>query len=605
MAAAIDPQLLKEPLLILASAAIVVPIFTRLKLSPALGFILVGMFLGPYGFGSLAQLYPSLAFFTITDPDRVDTLANLGVVFLMFMIGLELSFERLKAMRRLIFGLGLLQVVLCTAALAGILYFIGQPFEAAMVLGVALAQSSTVIVLQVLSEAKKLNAPVGRISFAILLFQDIAVVPIMLLVGLLAADTVTDGVHTQTLWQTVLPAVMVIPGILVAGRLLLRPWFRIVAQAKSPEYFMAACLLVVLATSVIAASAGLSMALGALLAGLLLAETEYRREIEITIEPFKGLLLGLFQLTVGMGIDLPLVASDPLPIISMAVGLICVKAVVIFLLCLLFRKSWSNSLQTALMIGPAGEFAFIILGLAMNLKIVSEDYASVALIVVTFTMAMLPLLTKLLPVIERSRKDGPVFEVVSNTEQRVVILGFGRIGQYIASQLDKFNIPYVAIDNDVKRVLAARDRGVRIFFSDARHISHVDPENLQQARALVVTIDAKDVTEYVVEIARKKAPNLLIVARANDAVHAQKLIVAGATDIVSEAFESGSHLTRTLLIDIGIAVPEVTQLLHDSRAEYMRRLREVARPEMSGHAKRVESCTVTRPAEVIIPQDAM
>lgn len=607
MAGSLDPTVLKEPLLILASAAIVVPLFHRLRISPALGFIIFGMLIGPFGFGSLVELFPVLSHLTIEDEARAHILGELGVVFLMFMIGLELSFERLNAMKKLVFGLGTLQVSLCTAALAGVLYWIGLPFEAAVVFGVALAQSSTVIVIQVLAEQKKLLSPVGRTSFAILLFQDLAVVPIMFLVGLLA--TKTDAAQSKSLVETVLPAIIVIPSLLFVGRLILRPWFRMVAMAKSPEYFMAACLLVVMATALVVGAAGLSMALGALLAGLLLAETEYRREIEITIEPFKGLLLGIFLLTVGMGIDIQLVASDPLPIFSMAVGLIAIKATIITLLCRIFRKSWGTAVQTAMMIGPAGEFAFIILGLALNLGIVPETQTSIALIVVAFTMALIPLLAKIMPGIVKKHSLPKEYDVVATADQKVVLVGFGRVGSYIGSQLEKFNIAYVAIDNDAARVAAMRDKGISIYYSDAKNIHHASTEALRNARALVVTIGSGNDIEEIVRIARKKAPKLPIIARARDATHAQKLFAAGATDIVPEAWEASLQLAQSLLVDLGLKLADVAPVLQESRDEYRKKLRQEAKPEASAHARRREGrrkATSVAPDELIeVPQDSI
>jgi CPA2 family monovalent cation:H+ antiporter-2 len=363
MAAPVALESYKEVMFVLATAGIVVPLFHRLRVSPVLGFLGVGALLGPYGLGQEVEEWPALRWITISNREEMAHLAEFGVVFLLFMIGIELSWERLRTLRRLVFGLGSLQVGLSALAIGGAATLIGLEPAAAAVLGLALALSSTAIVVPILSQQRRLNAPAGRASFAILLFQDLAVAPILFTIGVLGARE--TGGWAATLVLTLAQAALAVLILVVAGRLALRPLFQLVAATRSPELFMAACLLVILGTGFVAAASGLSMALGAFIAGLLLAETEYRRAVEATIEPFKGLLLGVFFLTVGMGLDLSRIAAEPVGILVAAVGLVAVKGLIVLGLGLLFSLKRSVAGEAALLIGPGGEFAFVLVGSAL------------------------------------------------------------------------------------------------------------------------------------------------------------------------------------------------------------------------------------------------
>src|ERR1700760_4910873 len=324
--APIDTSFYKQALIVLAAAGVVIPIFHRLRVSPVLGFMLVGIVVGPFGLASLVPHLPWLSAITISTPASIKPIAELGVVLLLFMIGLELSFERLWVMRRLVFGLGSLQVVLCAAVLAGVAILLGQKQISAGVIGVALAMSSTAVVLQVLAEERRLNTATGRASFAILLFQDLAVVPLLLVLGTFAPTTHVSGVAAFGL--AVGQALLTVAAIVALGRLVLRPLFRSVARTRSAELFVAACLFVVIASALATAAAGLSMAIGALIGGVLLAVTEYRRQGEITIDPFKGLLVGVFLISIGLGLDIQLLISHPIAILGASAGLVMLKALV-------------------------------------------------------------------------------------------------------------------------------------------------------------------------------------------------------------------------------------------------------------------------------------
>ena len=375
--APLDISFYKQALIVLGAAGVVIPLFHRLHVSPVLGFMLVGIAVGPFGFGSLTTHLPWLSAITISAPASIEPIAHLGVVLLLFMIGLELSFERLWVMRRLVFGLGALQVVLCAALLAGVAIVVGHNRISAGVIGLALAMSSTAVVIQVLSEEKRLNTATGRTSFAILLFQDLAVMPILLVLGIFAPTTRISSV--AALGVAVGQALLVVAAIVALGRLVLRPLFRSVARTRSAELFVAACLLVVIVVGLATAAAGLSMALGALIGGLLLAGTEYRRQVEVTIEPFKGLAVGVFLISIGMSLDIRTAAAEPLLVLGGAGCVVLLKLLVVAGLARAFGLNWAHSLHTGLLLGPGGEFAFVIVSVASGASLLASDAAQVML----------------------------------------------------------------------------------------------------------------------------------------------------------------------------------------------------------------------------------
>ena len=353
-----DPGLFKPALIILAAAAVVIPLFHRLRLSPVLGFMLVGVAVGPFGLATLDGRVPWLRALTLSRPETIAPIAELGISMLMFMIGLELSLERLRVMRRLVFGLGLLQFLLCGVAIAAIARALGASIEVAAVAGAALSMSSTAVVLQVLSHEKRLGGGLGRVVLAILLFQDIAAVPVLFVISLLGVNTAGGGFA----W-IVGRAIAMVLGLVVAGRVVLRPLFRSVARTGSPELFVAACLLVVLATGLATAAVRLPMELGSLIAGLLLAETEFRRQIEVTIDPFKGLLVGVFLISVGMSLDLGHILADAPLLLAAGAALVVVKLLLIAGLTRCFGLRWGTGGQAGLLLGAGGEFGFVIFGL--------------------------------------------------------------------------------------------------------------------------------------------------------------------------------------------------------------------------------------------------
>lgn len=568
----------KDVVLFLATAGIVVPLFKRLRISPVLGFLAAGVLLGPFGLGRFVASLPWLAAVTVSKPDEIAQIAELGVVFLLFMIGLELSWERLRLMRRLVFGLGPLQVVACGGAIMLVAIAFGQSPAAAFCAGAALTLSSTAIVVPVLSEARRLHAEAGRAGFAVLLFQDLAVAPIMVTLGAIG----TGGGFSAERLLSFAPAALGMAGLVLFGRLLLRPMMRSVVRARSQEMFMAACLLVVIGGGLIAAAAGLSMALGAFTAGLLLAETEYRHEVEVTIEPFKGLLLGLFFVSVGIRLDLTFLAAHPLRIVAVTAGLIAIKAAVTFAAARLMGLRARAAAECALALAPGGEFAFVILGVALDFGLIGRGAGQSLLIAVTLGMFAIPGLVALGARIGRDR-PGPRADEAPPPDlpeaERVLVIGYGRVGRLVGEMLSRHDIAWVAVDRDPRSAEAGRRAGHAVFVGDAGRIELLRRLGLARARALVVTMDSPEGAEAVVAAARQSRPDLTIIARARDARHAHRLYELGASDVAPETIEASLQLSEAVLVDIGVPMGLVIASIHERRDEYRQLLN---RPDALG-----------------------
>jgi K+:H+ antiporter len=575
MAMASGPETYKELLLFLGTAGVVVPLFTRLHVSPVLGFLAAGIALGPFGLGALARGAPWLSTISITNVEEIAHVAEFGVAFLLFMIGLELSWERLIRMRRLVFGLGPLQVVLSSIALGLVAFALGQTPASASVLGGALALSSTAIVLPSLAERRRLNSAAGRASFAVLLFQDLAVAPLLFLVAMLGAG---EGVALgPSLIYALAPAVMALAALVGLGRLILRPLFHLVATTRSAELFVAVCLLVVIGTGIITAASGLSMALGAFIAGLLLAETEYRRQVEVTIQPFQGLLLGFFFVSVGAGLDISQVLANPVPTLGIAVGVIAIKVLILLPLGHAFGLPLRVARQVALVLGPGGEFAFVVIGAAVATNVVPPGAGAIAMIAATLSMVSIPVLTRLLGPSTAHRPPGDpallaLIPQPTDSTAQVIIVGYGRVGKLVGEMLARHDISYLAIDSDPTLVARERRDGKMIFYGDATSVELLRRCGIATARALVVTIDASAAVESVVTVARAERGDLTIVARARDAPHATKLYGLKVTDAVPETIEASLQLSEALLIDIGLPMGLVIASIHEKRDEFRRAL---------------------------------
>jgi monovalent cation:H+ antiporter-2, CPA2 family len=578
---AIDLSLYKEALLFLATAGVVAPLFFRLRVSPVLGFLLAGVALGPYGFGRLAARARWLDALAITNIEAIDRIAAFGVVALLFAMGLELSFERLRRMRRLVFGLGLAQVVVTTLVLGAFAWRLGLGPPSALTIGAALAMSSTAIVVPVLVESKRLHSSAGRASFAVLLFQDLAVAPLLVMAGALAHGA-EHGV-AGALVSILAPAALALAALILFGRVALRPLFHSVAETRSPEFFMAACLLVVLGAGLAAAASRLSMALGAFVAGLLLAETEYRREIEVTIEPFKGLLLGLFFVSVGAGIDLELVFARPGLFLGLAAGLIAAKGLTLLALARGFGLSARVGAEMALMLGPGGEFGFVMVGAARAGGLVDRPLAATLVAAIAISMLAIPGLAKLAARIGSAPKaaaDGAAPEIPPESEApRVIIVGYGRVGGLIGDMLDRHRIPFIAVDSDARLAARAKTDGKPVYYGDAARPEYLRRCGLETARAVVVTMDQPAANEAVVATARRLRPDVTLVARARDADHARALYELGATDAVPETIEASLQLSEAVLVDVGVPLGLVIASIHEKRDEFRKILAAAGAPE--------------------------
>jgi CPA2 family monovalent cation:H+ antiporter-2 len=580
VASTINVAAYSDALVVLGTAGIVVPIVSRLGFSPVLGYLGAGALLGPLGLGSLINSFPVLFWFTVGDAKDVAGIAELGIVFLLFLIGLELSLHRLLTMRRLVFGLGGLQVLITTALLAGAATYVGWNLSEALILGASLSLSSTAIVLELLSRQGRLTSNVGRSSFAVLLLQDLAVIPILMFISILAAGA--GGSVLLNLGRALLQAALALGVIVVFGRLLLQPLFRMVAATRSRDLFIATVLFVIIAAGVIANQAGLSMALGAFVAGLLLAETAYRKAIEATIEPFKALLLGIFFFTVGMDVDVRELLREPLLLAAAVVGLIAVKSLLITGLARLFRLSWPVAVEMGLLLGPGGEFAFVGIGAAAELGLIDTRLASFALAVTSVTMAVTPLLSVAgRRFASRLRAAGPVSTELtarpSAGGKQAIVVGYGRVGKVVCALLKEHGIAFIAADSDAHRVTHDRRDGHNVYYGDAADPEFLEICGLASAAGVIITIHDHDLIDQVVEHVRAMRPDILIVSRARDANHARHLYQLGATDAVPETVEASLQLSEAALVGLGVQAGPAIASIHEKRDEIRRTLQQAAR----------------------------
>jgi CPA2 family monovalent cation:H+ antiporter-2 len=574
----VDLSVYKETLLFLVTAGVVAPLFFRLRISPVLGYLLAGVALGPYGLGAIARQAPWLSALAIK-VEAIDRTAAFGVVALMFTMGLELSFERLRRMRHLVFGLGLTQVVVTTLILGAAAWRLGLSPPSALAIGAALSMSSTAIVIPMLVESKRLHSAAGRASLAVLLFQDLAVAPLLVMTGALSAAS-ERGLAWQLL-TTLVPAALVLTALVIFGRLALRPFFHFVAETKSPEFFMAACLLVVLGDGLAAAASHLSMALGAFVAGLLLAETEYRREIEVTIEPFRGLLLGLYFLSVGATINPAFILARPLLILGLVVALTVAKGLTLFGLSRAFRMPSRSAAETSLLLGPGGEFGFVMIGAALAGGLIDRTLATTLITAVALSMIVIPGLAKLgarIGSVPRGAARAP--EIPPDSEvSRVIIVGYGRVGALIGDMLDRHGIPFIAVDANAGVTSQARSDGKPVYYGDAARPEYLRRCGLETARAVVVTMDSTVANEAVVETTRRLRPDVTLVARARDADHARALYGLGVTDAVPETIEASLQLSEAVLVDIGVPMGLVIASIHEKRDEFRKLLAAAGAPD--------------------------
>jgi CPA2 family monovalent cation:H+ antiporter-2 len=587
MEAAVHPTVYKELVAVLVAAGVIIPLFRKLGVSSILGFLLIGILAGPHALGELARNYPWLAPFALTDPENIAMLAEFGVVFLLFMIGIELPLERLLAMRRLVFGLGGIQVVASTIAIAAVVVWLGSPPVEAAVIGAALALSSTAIVIELLSESRRLGTQAGRTAFSILLLQDLAVIPILFLIGIIGAP----GEHAlgTSLLLAVGKTLLAIAGILIVGRYLLRPLLRMVADTKSADFFMAAALLIAAGAGIVASLAGMSMAMGAFLAGLLLAETEYRREIEAIIEPFKGIMLGAFFMLVGMRLNLGEVIAHPTAIVALAAAMIALKAAIIFVAAGAFRVSRAARAETALLLGPGGEFAFVALGMAMASGIVRSGPGETALLAVSISMAAIPIFARLgraasrKIAIQTPLKVEPPPEDVSAA---AIVVGYGRVGHLVVDLLREHGVSHLIVETDPAIVTRERQRGLPIYYGDASRPEYLRRCGIERAKAIAVTMDSPQKVDEVAAAARRENAEIKIVARARDEGHAEELYALGVTEAIPEAFEAALQLGEAVLVDAGIAMGLAIASVHERRDRHRKALGRPNRKEQLARLRR-------------------
>ncbi len=553
-----------DALVVLGSAGLVIPAFARFRITPVIGFILVGLLVGPLGLGTLADEHPWLFHVTITDPHAIEPFAELGIILLLFSIGLELSFLRLWKMRRLVFGLGAAELFASAIAIAGALWLLGQSATGAVGLGLALALSSTALVLPMVGT----ESPVGRAAFAMLLFEDLALVPIIFTLGTFAPYAQDAGWAglLHTLWL----GTATIVAMLVLGYFALPPLFAQAARTRSPELFLAASLLVVILASIATTSAGLSPIVGALLAGLLIAETDYHTEVELITAPFKGLALGVFLISVGMNVDLRQIADNWTTLVLAVVGVVLIKAVLTSLLLRLAGATRGVAAETGLLMASPSETTLIVLGAAASAQVIQPSTAAFWQTVTAIGLTITPLLARIghdvATRVERREARGKLTMAPANAG-RAVIIGFGRVGRLIAQMLQAHDRPFLAVESDVDTVARARAEGYPILFGDVTQPAMIDHLDLANASALILTMNDPVQQVRLARRTRARFPDLTIVARARDAGHAAELYRAGVTDAVPETLESSLQLSEAVLVDIGVAVGPVIASIHEKRAE--------------------------------------
>jgi CPA2 family monovalent cation:H+ antiporter-2 len=559
---------LRETILFLALSGVLIPLLQKLRINPVLGFLAAGMVLGPYGLGSIPDAATWVQWVSFTDSEDVATFAELGVIFLMFTIGLEMSVERLWALRRLVFGAGGLYVGLSALLIGGTAYVFDNPLESSVVLGLVLSFSSTAVVMQLLTQRHELANPMGQASFAILLFQDLAVVPLLVLVAVLGQKQAS---FFELLGMATLKGVITVAGIYLIGRRVVRPIFHHLASSRQPDTFMALTLLASLGVAALTWAAGLSMAMGAMLAGLIIAETEFRHEVEVTIAPFKGLLMGLFFMSVGMGIDLHEVSNEPLWLPISVAGLMLLKAAIGFGVLRMFGLSLGRATEGGILLSQGGEFAFIVIGTAMQFGLLSPQSGQFMLMVVSFGMLATPILSRLGTLLgdaldrrlgARQAADPAILEQLTG---HVIVAGYGRVGQLIGKILKGQGVPFVAVEQDARLVARQRAEGAPVYYGDAARSALLRHLHLDRAAAVVLTMDQTEHAMHAVAGIRRLAPKLPIVARARDELHAVALRRAGATAVIPETLESALQLAGLILTQLDLGEETARGVLDEER----------------------------------------
>jgi len=553
-------------LVILGAAGIVIPAFARLKINPVIGFILVGIAAGPFGLGAYAESLPLLSHFTINDPEAIAPFAEFGVILLLFAIGLELSFNRLWTMRRMVFGIGAAELLLTALIIGGVLLAVDWPAKSAAALGLALAMSSTALVLPISGT----KSAVGRAALAMLLFEDVALVPMLFFFG------TVGGADVDGLMRAAGLGIAIIAGMLLLGRIILPILFAQAARTKNPEVFLAISLLTVILAASATAAVGLSPILGALVAGLIIAETEYHAEVEAITAPFRGLALGVFLITVGMRINLGEILADWPKLLAGLAAVLIVKMAVTSALLRLSGARKGVAAETGVLMASPSETTLILLGAAGAAGVLAGETVAFWSAVTALGLTITPLLASLgrhagRRVEKQAMSDEDMGEAAAG---RTIIFGFGRVGQMVADMLKEHGRPYLGIDSDIDGCARARRNGYDAIFGDVARGELTEKLDLGKASALVLTMDDPVLTARLTRRIRRQYPELPIIARARDSEHAAKLYKAGVTDAVPEALEASLQLSEAVLVDIGVAMGPVIASIHEKRSDLRTKIME-------------------------------
>jgi len=567
MATELQSTAMSDALVILGCAGVVIPAFTRMRISPVIGFILAGVLVGPYALGALVPRMPWLYHVSITDPPSVAPFAELGIILLLFSIGLELSFRRLWTMRRSIVGFGATELIVSGLLIAAALAATGATLPAAIGLGIALALSSTALVVPIAGT----TSAVGRLAFAMLLFEDLALVPIVFGLGVLGGSDGIDGVISPLLGGGAVIAVMLIAGPFVLPRL-----FAQAARAKTPELFLSVSLLVAILAGLATTAVGLSPIVGALLAGILIAETDYAHEVGAAVAPLRGLALGVFLISVGMSLDLPMIAEQWPALAAAVVGVVVVKSVVTATLLRFGGVARGTAIETGVLMASPSETTLIVLGAAAVAGVIDPTTASFWQVVTAIGLTITPLLARIgHDAARRSDLRAQTEPLpVSSDIPPTIVIGFGRVGSMVGDMLDRHARPWVAIEADVDLATAARREGRPVRFGDAGRPSAIDALGLAYASAVVLTMDDPVEALRLTRRLRARFADLTIVARARDTDHAAELYRAGVTDAVPETLESALQLSEAVLVDLGVAMGPVIASVHAKRDELRTAIRQ-------------------------------
>ncbi|KAA5602495.1 monovalent cation:proton antiporter-2 (CPA2) family protein [Blastochloris sulfoviridis] len=549
--------LFEQVLVLLGAAVVAVPLAKRARLGSIVGYLLAGIAIGPQALG------------LFHDPGTVSHLAELGIVFFLFLIGLEMKPSRLWQMRGDILGLGGAQMLVTSAALMWVPLAFGRPFEASLVAGLGLALSSTAILMQILEERGEVRSPHGRRAFAVAIFQDVVIVPILALVAFLSPRPAAAG---EPFWLSALLIVGAIAAVVLIGRYLLNPMFRALARSGAREIMTAAALLVVLGSATLMMLAGLSMAMGAFLAGVFLAESNFRHQIEADVEPFRGILMGLFFLSVGMALDLQVIAEAYWRIGLALAMLVLLKATTMYAIMRLFRHDREESVKVALLMAQSGELGFVVYAAAVSAGVIRPDHASILVAMVVLSMALNPLLYRLAPILARRRAPVPIVEDFSDARGSVLVIGFGRFGQVASQCLLTNGYDVTIIDNDAEMVQSAGRFGFKVFYGDGTRLDVLRAAGGDRVRLVAVCVDDRDAADRIVDIVRAAFPACRVYVRAYDRGHSLELLAKGVDFEIRETYESAITFGRALLIGLGAAEIVADEVVADVRHRDAERL---------------------------------